>query len=194
MNIILLGPPGAGKGTQAQRLVEKYGIVQLSTGEMLRAAVASGSELGKQAKRIMDAGQLMPDDLMVQMIADRIDRPDCADGFILDGFPRTTAQAEALDGMLAEKGLKLDAVIELRVDDEVLVDRINTRISQSGAEVRSDDSVETLRKRLAVYHEQTAPILPYYADRGALRTVDGMSGIDEVTSQVESVLAEAASA
>ena len=194
MNIILLGPPGAGKGTQAQRLVEKYGIVQLSTGEMLRAAVASGSELGKQAKRIMDAGQLMPDDLMVQMIADRIDRPDCADGFILDGFPRTTAQAEALDGMLAEKGLKLDAVIELKVDDEVLVDRINTRISQSGAEVRSDDSVETLRKRLAVYHEQTAPILPYYADRGALRTVDGMSGIDEVTSQVESVLAEAASA
>lgn len=194
MNIILLGPPGAGKGTQAQRLVEKYGIVQLSTGEMLRAAVASGSELGKQAKRIMDAGQLMPDDLMVQMIADRIDRPDCANGFILDGFPRTTAQAEALDGMLAEKGLKLDAVIELKVDDEVLVDRINTRISQSGAEVRSDDSVETLRKRLAVYHEQTAPILPYYADRGALRTVDGMSGIDEVTSQVESVLAEAASA
>ena len=136
----------------------------------------------------------MPDDLMVQMIADRIDRPDCANGFILDGFPRTTAQAEALDGMLAEKGLKLDAVIELKVDDEVLVDRINTRISQSGAEVRSDDSVETLRKRLAVYHEQTAPILPYYADRGALRTVDGMSGIDEVTSQVESVLAEAASA
>ena len=194
MNIILLGPPGAGKGTQAQRLVEKYGIVQLSTGEMLRAAVASGSELGKQAKRIMDAGQLMPDDLMVQMIADRIDRPDCANGFILDGFPRTTAQAEALDGMLAEKGLKLDAVIELKVDDEVLVDRINTRISQSGAEVRSADSVETLRKRLAVYHEQTAPILPYYADRGALRTVDGMSGIDEVTSQVESVLAEAASA
>lgn len=194
MNIILLGPPGAGKGTQAQRLVEKYGIVQLSTGEMLRAAVASGSELGKQAKRIMDAGQLMPDDLMVQMIADRIDRPDCANGFILDGFPRTTAQAEALDGMLAEKGLKLDAVIELKVDDEVLVDRINTRISQSGADVRSDDSVETLRKRLAVYHEQTAPILPYYADRGALRTVDGMSGIDEVTSQVESVLAEAASA
>lgn len=194
MNIILLGPPGAGKGTQAQRLVEKYGIVQLSTGEMLRAAAASGSELGKQAKRIMDAGQLMPDDLMVQMIADRIDRPDCANGFILDGFPRTTAQAEALDGMLAEKGLKLDAVIELKVDDEVLVDRINTRISQSGAEVRSDDSVETLRKRLAVYHEQTAPILPYYAGRGALRTVDGMSGIDEVSSQVESVLVEAASA
>ena len=194
MNNILLGPPGAGKGTQAERLVEKFGIVQLSTGEMLRAAVASGSALGQQAKQIMDAGQLMPDDLMVQMIADRIDQPDCAKGFILDGFPRTTAQAEALDGMLAEKGLKLDAVIELKVDDEVLVDRINTRISQSGAEARSDDTVETLRKRLAVYHEQTAPILPYYANKGDLRTVDGMSDIDEVTSQVESALADATSA
>jgi len=194
MNIILLGPPGAGKGTQAERLVEKFGIVQLSTGDMLRALVASGSELGKQAKQIMDAGQLMPDDLMVQMIADRIDQPDCSKGFILDGFPRTTAQAEALDAMLAEKGLKLDAVVELKVDDEVLVDRINTRISQSGAAVRSDDTVETLRKRLAVYHEQTAPILPYYAGKGALRTVDGMSDIDEVTRQVESALSEVNSA
>jgi adenylate kinase len=191
MIVILLGPPGAGKGTQAQVLVEKYGIVQLSTGDMLRAAVASGSELGQRAKAIMDAGQLMPDELMIKMISARADQPDCKKGFILDGFPRTVPQAEALDNLLAQKSLKLDAVIEVKVADEVLVDRIKARISQS-ASVRSDDTVETLQKRLKVYHEQTAPILPYYAGKGTLKTVDGMQPIDEVTRQIAAILDEAA--
>lgn len=190
MNVILLGPPGAGKGTQAQRLQERHGMKQLSTGEMLRATVASGSELGRQAKEIMDAGQLMPDDLMVEMISDRIAQPDCAQGFILDGFPRTVRQAEALDEMLAAKGLRLHAVIEVRVDDEVLVDRIETRIAESQT-VRSDDNVETLRKRLAVYHAQTAPILPYYAGKGRLVTVDGMKSIDQVSDEIEAILTAA---
>ncbi|WP_421709336.1 adenylate kinase [Algihabitans sp.] len=190
MNVILLGPPGAGKGTQAQRLQERHGMKQLSTGEMLRAAVASGSELGRQAKEIMDAGQLMPDDLMVEMISDRIAQPDCAQGFILDGFPRTVRQAEALDEMLAAKGLRLHAVIEVRVDDEVLVDRIETRIAESQT-VRSDDNVQTLKKRLAVYHAQTAPILPYYAGKGRLVTVDGMKSIDQVSDEIEAILTAA---
>ncbi len=192
MNIILLGPPGAGKGTQAKILEEAHGIVQLSTGDMLRAAAASGSELGQQAKAVMDAGQLMPDDIMVQIISERIAQPDCANGFILDGFPRTTAQAEALDAMLADKGLKLDFVIEISVDDEILVDRINSRIAQMPeSERRSDDTVETLRKRLGVYHEQTAPILPFYRDRGMLKLVDGMQSIEEVTQQIEQVVSAA---
>ena len=187
MNIILLGPPGAGKGTQAKRLEERHGMVQLSTGDMLRAEVASGSELGAQAKAIMDDGKLMPDDLMVRIIKDRIMQPGCAKGFILDGFPRTVPQAEALDKMLGEQGLTLDAVIEVRVADEVLVSRIETRISES-SEARSDDNVETLKKRLQVYHEQTAPILPYYEAGGRLKTVDGMKSIDEVTADIEAIL------
>lgn len=189
MNIILLGPPGAGKGTQAKVLEEAHGIVQLSTGDMLRAAVAAGGELGQEAKAVMDAGRLMPDDIMIQIISERIAQPDCANGFILDGFPRTTAQAEALATMLSEKGLKLDFVIELAVDDEILVDRINTRVAQMPeGERRSDDNEDTLRKRLGVYHEQTAPILPFYRDRDMLKQVDGMASIEEVTRQIEQVV------
>ncbi len=191
MILILLGPPGAGKGTQAQRLVEKYGIVQLSTGEILRGTVAAGGALGQRAKDVMEAGQLMPDDLMIRIIADRIDQPDCARGFILDGFPRTVRQAEALDELLAKKGLKLDHVIELQVDDSVLVGRITGRASELGAEgkARADDNVETLKKRLAVYHAQTAPILPYYRDKGRLEIVDGMADIDGVMHQIDALLA-----
>ena len=189
MNIILLGPPGAGKGTQAKILVDGQGLVQLSTGDMLRAAVASGSELGQQAKAVMEAGKLMPDDIMVQIISDRISDPDCANGFILDGFPRTTAQAEALDRMLNEKSLPLDHVIEISVNDSVLIDRINTRVAETPeAERRDDDNAETLKHRLEVYHEQTAPILPYYAGRGMLKKVDGMKQIDEVSKQIEAII------
>jgi adenylate kinase len=189
MNIILLGPPGAGKGTQAKFLEEAHGIVQLSTGDMLRAAAASGSELGRQAKAVMDAGHLMPDDIMIEIISERIGQPDCVNGFILDGFPRTTAQAEALENMLAEKGLHLDFVIEIAVGDEILVDRINTRVAEMPeADRRSDDNAETLRKRLGVYHEQTAPILPFYRDRDMLKQVDGMQSIEQVTKQIDQVV------
>jgi adenylate kinase len=189
MNFILLGPPGAGKGTQAKVLVDKYGVVQLSTGDMLRAAVASGSELGKEAKAVMDAGKLMPDDIMVGIISARIAEPDCANGFILDGFPRTTAQADALDKMLEEKGLPLNHVIEISVNDAVLIDRINSRVAETPeAERRDDDNAETLKRRLDVYHEQTAPILPYYDSRGMLTKVDGMQAIDEVSQQIEAII------
>jgi adenylate kinase len=189
MNIILLGPPGAGKGTQAKFLEEAHGVVQLSTGDMLRAAAASGSELGRQAKAVMDAGNLMPDDIMIEIISERIGQPDCVNGFILDGFPRTTTQAEALENMLSEKGLRLDFVVEIAVDDEILVDRINARVAQMPeADRRSDDNAETLRRRLGVYHEQTAPILPFYRDRDMLKQVDGMQSIEQVTKQIDQVV------
>lgn len=190
MNLILLGPPGAGKGTQAKRLEDRFKIVQLSTGDMLRAAIASGSEVGLKAKSIIDSGGLVSDDIMVQMISERVDEPDCKNGFILDGFPRTVAQAEALDVMLAEKGLKIDHVIELKVDESILFDRIRTRIAETPeAERRSDDNEETLKKRLDVFKEQTAPIIPYYADKGALKTVDGMASIDKVSAQIDAIVA-----
>lgn len=190
MNIVLLGPPGAGKGTQAKLLEERRGMLQLSTGDMLRAAVASGSKVGREAKAVMDAGRLMPDDVMIGIISERIDASNAA-GFILDGFPRTVAQAEALDDLLAEKGMTLDAVVELAVDDQVLVDRIATRAREAAAagETRTDDTAETLRKRLAVYHEQTAPILPFYRQQGRLHVVDGMASIEDVAGQIEAVLA-----
>ncbi|MBT5267029.1 MAG: adenylate kinase [Rhodospirillaceae bacterium] len=190
MNLILLGPPGGGKGTQAKRLMNNHRLVQLSTGEMLRAAVSAGTEVGLKVKAIMDTGGLVSDDIMVAMIADRIAEPDCANGFILDGFPRTVDQAAALDAMLADKGLCMDHVIELKVDEAVLLDRIRTRIAETPeAERRADDNEETLKTRLAVYREQTAPIVPYYRNKGTLRSLDGMLPIDEVAAELEAVVA-----
>jgi len=212
MNLILLGPPGAGKGTQAKRLQENLGIPQLSTGDMLRALASQGSELGIKAKGFMDAGQLVSDDVMIDMIAERIDETDCGKGFILDGFPRTVAQAEALDEMLGRLKRKLDRVIEMTVDDEALVERITGRFAcaRCGAGYhdvfqrprkdgvcdacghtefvrRADDTAETVRARLEAYHAQTAPLLPYYRKRGMLSSVDGMAGIDAVARQIETL-------
>lgn len=190
MKLIFLGPPGAGKGTQAQRIQEAHHIPQLSTGDMLRAAVASETPIGKQAKDIMARGDLVPDGVVVGIIADRIEADDCANGFILDGFPRNVAQAEALDTMLLDKNIALDAVIELAVDPDVLVQRILKRAQESENGPREDDTEEALQHRLRVYEEQTAPVADYYAGKGILRTLDGMQEMDEVTQQIEAALKE----
>jgi adenylate kinase len=192
MRLILLGPPGAGKGTQAARLVERHGIVPLSTGDMLRAAAAAGTPVGLRAKDIMARGELVPDEVVVAIVADRIDQPDARNGFILDGFPRTVAQAEALERLLRDKGLRLDAVVELKVDDAILLDRIRKRVAESAGSVRADDTPEALEKRLKVYHAQTAPLVAFYRDRGLLRSVDGMAPVDEVARQIANGLRPAA--
>jgi adenylate kinase len=213
MNLILLGPPGSGKGTQAKRIGRSRGICHLATGDMLRAATASGSELGKRVKGIMDSGQLVPDAIMIDMIAARIGEPDCRTGFILDGFPRTVPQAQALDEMLAKRGLGLDHVILIKVDEAVLIDRVAARFTCAGCGAsyheryhrpqiegvcdvcgghgfvrRPDDRPEAVHARFEVYRRQTAPILPYYRSRGILRCVEGMGGIDEVARQIEAIL------
>ncbi len=213
MNLILLGPPGAGKGTQAERLCDEFNLIQLSTGDMLREEVKSGSELGQTAKEIMERGDLVPDDLMIAMIAGRIDTGNGGDGVILDGFPRTTAQAEALDAMLVEKGLKMDHVVQITVDENAVVERISGRFScaECGAGYhdifkrpkqegvcdicgatefnrRADDNAETVRSRLEAYREQTAPILPYYEGKGSLQAVDGMGSIDDVFGRIKAAI------
>jgi len=197
MRLILLGPPGAGKGTQAQRLIAKHHIVQLSTGDMLRAAGAAGTPIGLRAKSLMDRGQLVPDDVVVSIVADRIDQPDAKRGFVLDGFPRTVPQAEALDRLLAERGLKLDGVLELRVDEGSLLQRIERRVAEMvgrGESVRADDNPEVLKGRLAAYRAQTAPVAGYYAERGMLKGVDGMAEIDEVSAAIDRHLRPAGAA
>jgi adenylate kinase len=191
MRIILLGPPGSGKGTQAQRLVQRYGIVQLSTGEMLRAAVAAGTPVGLRAKDIMASGGLVPDDVVVGIISDRIEQPDARNGFILDGFPRTVPQAEALDDLLKRKHMKLDVVIELRVNESALLQRVETRAAETrarGEEVRVDDTPEVLVKRLASYRSMTEPLIHYYSERRKLVTVDGMMTIEHVTREIARIL------
>lgn len=188
MKLIFLGPPGAGKGTQAARIEAAYKIPQLSTGDMLRAAVAAGTETGRQAKDIMARGDLVPDSVVVDIISERIQAADCANGFILDGFPRNVSQARALDGVLVKEGVNLDAVIELAVDPEILIARILKRVQESPDGPRDDDTEEALQHRLRVYEDQTAPVADFYAEKGILRTLDGMQEIDEVTQQIRSAL------
>ncbi len=195
MRLILLGPPGAGKGTQAQHVVARYGTIQLSTGDMLRAAVRADTPVGRQARDIMAGGHLVPDDVVVKIVAQRIAQPDARKGFILDGFPRTVPQAQALDRMLAQHGVALDAVIELRVDEDALVKRIENRIAQMrarGEPLREDDNPVILRRRLAAYREQTAPLIAYYRRRGVLHSVNGMAPIEEVAAAIENALAAGA--
>ena len=194
MRLIFLGPPGAGKGTQAKLLTERYGIPQLSTGDMLRAAVAAGTDVGKRAKAVMDAGQLVSDAIVNEIVSDRIDSADCAKGFILDGYPRTVPQAEALDQILAGKGIALDAVVELKVDEDALVRRMENRVAETiaaGGTVRSDDNPEAFKRRLTEYREKTAPLSNYYASTGKLQTVDGMANVDKVTAQIAGILENA---
>lgn len=190
-NLILLGPPGAGKGTQAKKLEDAYGLKQLSTGDMLRADIAAGTELGKKAQTFMNRGDLVPDEVVIGMIANRIDQPDCAKGVIFDGFPRTVPQAQALDKMLADKKRPLQAVIELSVDEEELVNRLHTRIAETkaaGKPLRADDTEETLRHRLKVFREQTAAIIPYYKNKGLLQKIDGMKPIGDVEQKIKTAL------
>ncbi|MCM2397479.1 adenylate kinase [Rhizobium sp. S95] len=214
MRLILLGPPGAGKGTQAQRIVDKHGIPQLSTGDMLRAAVSAGTEVGKRAKAVMDAGKLVSDEIVIAIVSERIDAPDCANGFILDGFPRTLVQADATEKMLSDKGLDLSAVIEIKVDDEILADRIAGRYTCANCGTgyhdtnlkpkvegvcdkcgsthfkrRPDDNRDTVRTRLQAYYKETSPLIGYYYAKGKLHSVDGMGEIDNVTTDIEAILA-----
>ncbi|MCQ8184367.1 adenylate kinase [Parvularcula maris] len=192
MIVIFLGPPGAGKGTQAKMVAAKQHIPQLSTGDMLRAAIAAGTELGQKCKAVMDAGDLVSDEIVTGIIGERIAMEDCRNGFLLDGFPRTVRQAELLDELLEKAGRQVDVVLELTVNDEELINRLNSRIQQtkdSGGEVRTDDNEETFRKRLAVYNEQTAPLVPYYEKQGLLKKVDGMQPIEDVTKSIERALA-----
>jgi adenylate kinase len=192
MRLVLLGPPGAGKGTQAERLSERHGIARLSTGDMLRAAVAAGTPIGMKAKDIMARGELVPDPVVIAIIADRIQEPDATKGFILDGFPRTVAQAEALGRLLEKRGLKLDAVVEIKVDEGILINRIETRIGEMqarGEPVRADDKPEVLKQRLVAYRAQTAPLIDYYGSKGLLNSVDGMPPIDEVSEAIGGLLA-----
>lgn len=192
MRLILLGPPGAGKGTQAKHLVEEHAIAQLSTGDMLRAAIAAGTPVGLQAKDIMARGELVPDGVVVDIISERMEQPDATNGFVLDGFPRTVAQAQALDRLLAEKGLELDAVIELKVDPRILVQRMQKRVDEMrgrGEAVRADDNPESFKIRLDAYREQTAPLADYYGKRGKLKRVDGMVDIAEVSRSIDRALA-----